>query len=87
MLFVGLERPIAHVDAARLAVELEEDRAAAVGMRIADGQELDDQRLARLDLDGDFLARLLAVEEDGVGRMLTSEYVSWCAANSVNTLG
>ena len=36
---------------ARLAVQLEEHRPRAVGVRLADGQELDDQRLARLDVD------------------------------------
>ena len=73
---------------ARLAVELEEHGAAAVGVRIADGQELDDQRLAPFDVDGDFLARLVAVEETrrrqdaGVGIRLAD-----ARANSVKTLG
>ena len=61
---VGLQRLVDDGHIARLAVELEEDGARAVGMRLADRQELDDQRLARLDLDRDFLARLQAVEED-----------------------
>ena len=51
-------------------------RARAVGVRVADGEELDDQRLAFLDFDADFLADLLAVEENrrrehaGVGVLL-----------------
>ena len=56
------------LDLAGLAVQLEEDRPLAVGVRLADGQELDDQRLARLDLDEVLLARLGAEEEDRRGQ-------------------
>ena len=52
---------------ARLAVQFEEHQPPAVFVRVADRQELDDQRLARLDIDAGFLARLHAVEEH-VGR-------------------
>ncbi len=51
----------------RLAVEFEEDTASAVRMRIADGQEADDQRLPFLDFRCEFLACLLAVEENRRG--------------------
>src|SRR5207245_8318619 len=52
-------------DFARLAVQLEEDKPLAGGVRVADGQELDNQRLALLDVYADFFAGLHAVEEDG----------------------
>ena len=51
------EAAVADGDFARLAVQFEEDRARAVGMRLADGEEFDDQRLAGLEFDGDLLAR------------------------------
>ena len=58
------ERAVDDLDLAGLAVQLEEDGPLAVGVRLADGQELDDQRLARLDLDEVLGARLGAEEED-----------------------
>ena len=54
---------IRHLDRARLPVELEEHRARAVFVRVADREEAHDQRLAALDVDGDFVAGLHAVEE------------------------
>ena len=57
------QRAVGDDDLAGLAVELEEDGAVAVGVRLADGQQLDDQRLARLDLDRDLGAGLRAEEE------------------------
>ena len=62
------QRAVEDLDLARLAVELEEDRALAVGVRLAHGQQLDDQGLARLDLDLDLLARLGPEEEDRRGQ-------------------
>ena len=50
-------------DLARLSVQLEEHRARAVLAHLAGRQVPDDERLAALDLDGDLLARLQAVEE------------------------
>ena len=51
----GLERLIAHVHFARLAVQLKKYGARAVGMGISHGEKLDDQRFPRLDIDGDLL--------------------------------
>ncbi len=60
-----LQGSVNHRDISRLAVEFEEDGPATVRVRIADGQERDDQRLARLDVDGNLFARFEAGEEDG----------------------
>ena len=56
---------IGHRDFTRLAVQLEEDRAPAIGMGLADSQVTDDERLAHFDIDRDLLAGLEAVEERG----------------------
>ena len=64
----GFERAVAHRDFARLAVQLEEHQAPAVQVRIADGQELDDQRLALFDVHADFIAGVHAVEEHRRGQ-------------------
>ena len=63
----GGERAVDDLDLAGLAVQLEEDGALAVGVGLADGQELDDQRLARLDLD-EVLGRRVGPEEEDRGR-------------------
>ena len=52
------QRTIANIHFARLAVQFKKERASAIGMRFADGQKLDDERLARFDLDSDFFAGL-----------------------------
>jgi len=59
---------VADLDLSGLPVELEEQGARPVGMRIADGQELDDEPLSLLDLDSDFLAELQAVEKRRSGK-------------------
>src|SRR5262249_52937315 len=51
------------VNLARLAVEFEEDSAMAVGMRLADRQELDDQRLSLFDINGGFRPRFESVQK------------------------
>ena len=56
--FLHLQAAIAHGDFAGLAVQFEEDRAGAVGVRFADGLELHDQRLAGFQFDGDIRAAL-----------------------------
>ena len=56
---------VAHHRLPRLSVELEEDGSSAVGIGFADGQELDHQGLAGLDVHRDFVSRLHAVEELG----------------------
>ena len=77
------QRAIDHAHVPRLAVEFEEHGPRAVGVRLADGEELDDQRLAFLDFDRDFLADLLA------DRRRPASAARWyrntslaCAANS-----
>ena len=62
-LHLGLSGAIAHLHAARLAVELEEDVAVAVFVEGAHRGELDDERLALLDLDGELVADLGRGEE------------------------
>ena len=42
------QRVVAHVDFARLAVQFKEERARAVGMRVAGGQKFDDERFSRI---------------------------------------
>ena len=64
-LLLHVELLIADVDFAGLAVQFEEDGASAVGVRFADGEELDHQRLAGFELDGDIVAALHAVVELG----------------------
>ena len=59
----GFERAVAHRDFARLAVQLEEHRTAAVRMGFAERQEFDDQALAGFDIDGDLFAFLHAEEK------------------------
>ena len=68
------KRMIAHANFARLAVQFEEERARAIGMRLADGKKSHDQRFSGLDLDGDFLFRVASRRNiAGVGSTLTSE--------------
>src|SRR5271157_6515492 len=55
---------IDHRHLARLAVEFEKYQAFAVRLRVAQGDELDDQRFAWLDVHAHLLARLHAEEED-----------------------
>ncbi len=57
-------RAVRHLDAARLAVELEEHRDHALLVDLADRQAADDQRLALLDVDEDLVLGLHAVEID-----------------------
>ena len=59
------QRAVQHHHLARLAVQLEEHLPPAVLVRVAHRQELDDQRLARLDVHADLLAGLHAEEERG----------------------
>ena len=56
---------IRHANRARLTVQFEEHGARTVLVRIAGGDVPDDQRLAALQVDVDFLARVHAVEEHG----------------------
>ena len=70
------QRAIDDGHVARLAVQLEEDGPRAVGVRLADRQELDDQRLARLDVDRDLLAR-----SPGRRRRRASA-ARWCRSSS-----
>ena len=58
-----LQLTVADRDLAGLPVELEEDGACAVGMRLADGEELNHQRLAGFQLDRHIRAALHAVIE------------------------
>ena len=58
-----LEALVGDRHAPRLAVELEEHRAGAVGVRLAHGEQPDHERLARLDLHAQFLARRQPFEE------------------------
>lgn len=57
------DRQIGHRDFARLPVEFKEYGPGSVDMGITDRQKLDDQRLARLNVDRNFLAGFQAVEE------------------------
>ena len=63
-----LQRTVDDVDLARLSVQLEEDGSMPVGMRIADRQELDNQGLARFDVDGRLFPRFETVEERRRGK-------------------
>src|ERR1700690_1993165 len=54
---------IRHPNRARLTVQLEEHSARTVLMRIASGDVPDDQSLAALEVDVDFLTWFHAVEE------------------------
>ena len=60
---LSFQRAIRHVHFARLAVQFKEDRPQAVFAGFAGGEVLDDQPLARLDLDGNFFAALKSVEK------------------------
>src|SRR5205807_8685477 len=62
------QRAIADVHFARLAVQFKKERASAVGMRLADGQKLDDEGFSGFDFDGDLFAGLQAVEKYGGGQ-------------------
>jgi len=62
---LGLEGSIDRRGLARHAVELEGNDAAAVLRGVADIDEFHEQRLALLDIDGDFLAGFEAVEKRG----------------------
>src|SRR5208283_5603986 len=57
------QRAVENLGLAGLAIELEEDGALAVGVRLSHGQELDDQGLPLLDLELDLRARLGPEEE------------------------
>src|SRR5262249_410760 len=57
------QRPVADVYFARLAVQLEVECTRTVGMWLARGEIFDDQRFARLNFDGDFIAGFEAVEK------------------------
>ena len=69
------QRAVDDLHFAWLAVELEKDRPHAVGVRFAHGEQLDDQRLARLDLDQVLGARSGPKKKIDVGRIDVSEYV------------
>src|SRR5204863_4996395 len=62
------QRAIADVHFAGLAVQFKKERASAVGMRLADGQKLDDEGFSGFDFDGDLFARLQAIEKCGGGQ-------------------
>src|ERR1700688_4195732 len=52
---------VAHVDFARLAIQLKEKCARSIGVRIAGRQKLEDERFSWLDFNGDLFARSQAV--------------------------
>src|SRR6185437_9805025 len=55
-------------DRARLTIELEEDRARSIFMRLTRSDVPHNERLAALNIDRDFLARLHAIEEHRRGQ-------------------
>ena len=59
----GLGIGLAHADGARLAVDLEEDPHIALGIGRGGALQADQQRLALVQFDGDFLVFTQAVEE------------------------
>src|SRR5690606_21834971 len=59
---------ISHLHRARLAIEFEEHGASAILMHVTDGDEAHDQRLALLDLQRHFIARVQAIEEHRGGQ-------------------
>lgn len=61
-LAAGHRTGLGYADQARLAVELEEQAALALVVRQGTPFDLDDERLARLDLDRDLLVVLQPVE-------------------------
>ncbi len=84
---VGLKTAVDNGDFAGLAIELEEDRTPSVVVRIADCQKLNDQRLARLDVDGKLFARFETVQESWSWQDAWSANCCWCRAKSSKTCG
>ncbi len=66
--FVRLDRKVLDLHLARFAIEFEIDVAGAVLMDAADGVELDDQGLARLDVDTYLIPDIQTVKEDRSGQ-------------------
>ena len=62
-LHLALQRFIAHHHFARLPVQFIKHCACSIRLRVADGQQLDDERFARLQLNRDLFAALETVEE------------------------
>src|SRR5437879_9433472 len=59
------QRPIADIDLPGLPVQFKEERARAIGVWLADGQKLDDERFAGFNFYGDFLPRFQTIEKTG----------------------
>ncbi len=61
---ITLHRLVTDNNRTVVAVQLEVDGPGAVRLHLADGVELDDQGLARFDIQRGFLTRLQTIEED-----------------------
>ena len=65
LFLIGSSGEIAYGHRPGITVQLEINLPGAVALNLADGVELDDEGLSRLDVQGGLLSRLQTVEEDG----------------------